>query len=100
MADATAGDRPRVRVPAGSSRVDNTPEATGAAFIGHVLRKRDRPVFDWLCQALEQEPHEVAGRMLVEAVMREKPAYQEAHGRGGNTSRDADALAARLVPPR
>ena len=91
--------KPRVRVPAGSSRIDNTPEAVGRAFVEHALRKRDLPVIEWVAHALGRPLHEVAAQMLTDAVMREKPAYREAHGKGGNSSRSAEALAQRLSPP-
>lgn len=59
-------------------------------------RERHAEIFDWLCKSLGKTPKQLAAEMLINAVMREKPAYEEAKGGGGGSSRNLEALASRL----
>lgn len=61
-----------------------------------IKRERHAVVFDWLCDKLNKTPDQLAGELLTVAIVRELPAYREAIGGGGNSSRDLEKLASRL----
>lgn len=61
-----------------------------------VKRERHAEVFDWLCKALGKAPDQLASEILTAALVKELPTYRESQGGGGGSSRDLEALAARL----
>lgn len=61
-----------------------------------VKRERHAEVFDWLCKVLGKSPEQLATEILTNAVVRETPAYREAQGGGGSSSKDIASLAERL----
>lgn len=61
-----------------------------------VARERHAEVFDWLCRVLGKKPHQLASEILTQALVKEYPAYREAHGGGGQSSKNLEALAKRL----
>lgn len=62
----------------------------------YVKRERHAVVFDWLCKVLNKTPDQLAAEILTNAVVRETPAYREALGGGGSSSKSLEQLAARL----
>ncbi len=61
-----------------------------------VRRERHAEVFDWMCQVLDKDPHQLASEILTQALVRELPTYREAKGGGGQSSRNLEQLASRL----
>lgn len=61
-----------------------------------LLPKRDQEVLAWVCEVSNKTPGQVATEMIRQALVRERRAYREAHGGGGASSQDPEALAARL----
>lgn len=61
-----------------------------------VKRERHAEVFDWMCKVLGKSPQQLASEIITQAVVREAPVYRESRGGGGGSSRDLEALAARL----
>jgi len=61
-----------------------------------IRRERHAEVFDWMCKVLGKTPQQLASEIITQAVVRETPTYREAKGGGGGSSRDLEALAARL----
>lgn len=57
------------------------------AILDASLKARHRPVFEWLCGALNVPPEKLVSDILRNAIMREAPAYREAQGHGGGTSK-------------
>lgn len=61
-----------------------------------VQRERHAEIFDWMARSLGKSHEEVARIILVEGIMKNASAYREAHGGGGNSSKDIEGLANRL----
>jgi len=61
-----------------------------------VKRERHAEVFDWLCKVLGKDPEQLASEILTQALVKETPAYREAHGGGGQSSKNLEALVRRL----
>lgn len=61
-----------------------------------VKRERHAVVFDWLCKVLDKTPDQLATEILTNAIVKETPAYREAQGGGGRSSKSLEQLAARL----
>lgn len=61
-----------------------------------IKRERHAVVFDWICEVLDKTPHQLASELLTNAIVRELPAYREAQGGGGRSSKNLAALAERL----
>jgi len=65
--------------------------------IGSILKRaRHVEVFDWLCEKLGKTPEQLASEMITAAVVREMSAYREAHGGGGRSGKDLEALSKRI----
>lgn len=61
-----------------------------------VQRERHAEVFDWLCKVLGKTPRQLVSEMLTQSLVKEYPAYREAHGGGGQSSKNLETLVNRL----
>lgn len=65
-----------------------------------IERERVAVIFDWLAKVTGKSHGQLASEMLAGAIMREAPAYREALGGGGNSSRNAELLSQKLPARR
>lgn len=61
-----------------------------------LLPARDRVVLEWVCNVTGKSPGQVALEMIRQSIIKERRAYREAHGGGGASSTNPEALAERL----
>lgn len=61
-----------------------------------IMQPRHKAVFDWLCRASGGTAAAVITSIVRAEVARQTPAWREANGGGGTTSRNLEALAERI----
>lgn len=67
-----------------------------AGALLNLLPRRDQEVLAWVCDVTGKTPGVVAFEMVRKALIVERRAFREAHGGGGASSTNPEALAARL----
>lgn len=71
-------------------------DEVAAHVVDTLIDPRHLQILDWLARLQGKRQAQILKEILRSALIRERPAYREAHGGGGNSSRDAGALAERL----
>lgn len=61
-----------------------------------ILQARDMEVFNWMIKATGQSRVAIVTQILRGAIIKERSNHREAMGGGGASSKDSEALAARL----
>ncbi len=72
-------------------------DAAAGETIAHLMDPRHKEIFDWLCQVQGgKRAAQLLKEILRSAMIRERVAYREYKGGGGNSSRNLATLAERL----
>lgn len=66
-------------------------------FLSETLEARHMEIFDWLCSA-GKRPSDLCRELMRNAVIAHRPAWREAQGKGGGSSKSVETLAQRLTP--
>lgn len=61
-----------------------------------LIDKRHVEILDWLCRVQGKGRGQMIKELLRSVLIRERPAFREAQGKGGHSSRDLGALSERL----
>lgn len=65
--------------------------------IAHLMDRRHKEIFDWLCRVQGgKRAAQLLKEILRSALIRERPAFREAQGKGGASSRNIETLQERL----
>lgn len=94
--DDREDDREAARAAKQRQREREAEEDRAAVEALILIDPRHREIFDWLLRIEGKTAAQLLKEILRSALIRERPAYREAHGKGGNSSRDIGALAERL----
>lgn len=80
----------------GNSIAQITPEDAAEILVKSGLKDRDIPVLDAICGNMGITYAEYIIRVVRSDVIKHKPAYREAMGAGGNSSKNIEFLADKL----
>lgn len=97
-APVVASDETEEELPTFDAKEAETLEQMTIDIMPHLLEKRHLEIFDWLVKATRDKPGNILRSMVRAAVIRERPAWREASGYGGGSSKNLEVLSERLTP--